>query len=183
RVAAGGAQSLYGVLPDVTCLGKVMGGGFPCAAFGGRRDIMEQLAPSGSIYQAGTLSGNPVAVAAGLTALDLIVQTDPYRELSKRASALLDALTGSLTESGIPHAINRVESLFSIFFTDRGSVRNYADARAADHARYGRFFHAMLDSGVYLPPSGFEGWFLSTAHGDAEIDRTIDAVRRALTRM
>ena len=183
RVAAGGAQSLYGVTPDLTCLGKVMGGGFPCAAFGGRRDLMEQLAPAGSIYQAGTLSGNPVAVAAGLAALDLIVVSDPYRELSKRADAVIEGLIRSLEEAGIPHVINRAESLFSVFFTERGPVRNYADAQASDHTRYGTFFHAMLEGGVYLPPSGYEGWFLSTAHGEAEIDRTLQAVQRALQTM
>ncbi len=179
RVARGGAQSLYGVAPDLTCLGKVMGGGFPCAAFGGRKDVMEQLAPTGPIYQAGTLSGNPVAVAAGLATLELI-NLDPYPRLEKRAGGLVEALQDALDKGGIPHTINRVESLFSVFFTD-GPVRNYADARAADHERYSAFFHAMLKGGIYLPPSGFEGWFLSTEHLDAEVEKTVEAAKNALS--
>jgi glutamate-1-semialdehyde 2,1-aminomutase len=179
RVGRGGAQSLYGVTPDLTCLGKVMGGGFPCAAFGGRKDVMEELAPAGPVYQAGTLSGNPVAVAAGLATLELIEALDPYSTLAKRAGELVDACSEALDEAGVAHTLNRVESLFSLFFSD-GPVRNYADARRADHGRYATFFHSMMGGGVYLPPSGFEGWFLSTEHGDAELEKTVEAVRGAL---
>jgi glutamate-1-semialdehyde 2,1-aminomutase len=179
RVGRGGAQSLYGVTPDLTCLGKVMGGGFPCAAFGGRKDVMDQLAPAGPVYQAGTLSGNPVAVAAGLATLELIETLDPYSTLAKRAQELVDACSEALDEAGVAHTLNRVESLFSLFFSD-GPVRNYADARSAHHNRFARLFHAMLERGVYLPPSGFEGWFLSTEHGDAELEKTVEAVRGAL---
>ena len=179
RVGVGGAQSLYGVRPDLTCLGKIMGGGFPCAAFGGRKDVMVQLAPVGPVYQAGTLSGNPVAVAAGLATLELIDALDPYPTLVKLAEELGDALSEAFDEAGVAHTMNRVESLFSLFFAD-GPVRNYTDARSADHGRYATFFHAMMQGGVYLPPSGFEGWFLSTAHGDEELEKTVQAVRGAL---
>jgi glutamate-1-semialdehyde 2,1-aminomutase len=179
RLARGGAQELFGVRPDLTCLGKVMGGGFPCAAVGGRAEVMDQLAPTGPVYQAGTLSGNPVAVAAGLATLALVKEAPPYRELAGRAEALVSGLAGVFEEAGVPHAINRVESLFSVFFT-AGPVRDYREARAADHRWYARFFHAMLEEGVYLPPSDYEAWFLSTAHGDREVERTVEAARRAV---
>jgi glutamate-1-semialdehyde 2,1-aminomutase len=182
RLAPGGAQGLLGITPDLTCLGKVMGGGFPCAAFGGRRDLMEHLAPLGPVYQAGTLSGNPVAVAAGLAALDLIGRLDPYAELAKSAERLADGLTEALETANVPHIINRAQSLFSVFVRSE-SVTNYQGAKAADHDRYARFFHAMLDAGVYLPPSGYEAWFLSTAHGSDEIDRTLDAAAKAARRL
>jgi glutamate-1-semialdehyde 2,1-aminomutase len=178
RLAAGGAQALYGVTPDLTCLGKVMGGGFPCAAFGGRRDLMEHLAPVGPVYQAGTLSGNPVAVAAGLAALDLIESLDPYPSLAKQSERLSAGLAEAFEGAGIPVTINRVESLFSVFFTD-GPVNDFQEAKGANHELYADFFHAMLDEGIYLPPSGYEGWFLTTEHGDAEIDQTIHAAMKA----
>jgi glutamate-1-semialdehyde 2,1-aminomutase len=174
RVAAGGAQARFGITPDLTVLGKVMGGGFPCAAFGGRRDVMDRLAPEGPVYQAGTLSGNPVAVAAGLAALRLVERTDPYAALERGAERLTAGLADAFEAAGVPYRINRAASLFSVFFTDR-PVLDLASARAADHEQYGRFFHGMLDRGVYLPPSGFEAWFLSTAHGDAELDRILEA--------
>jgi len=174
RIAYGGAGSLFGVTPDLTTLGKIIGGGFPCAAFGGRRDVMEQLAPVGPVYQAGTLSGNPVAVAAGIAALDLAAEERPYEELARRSSALADGLTERLHTAGIPVAVNRVSSMFSVFFTDR-PVRNFADAKASDHDRYARFFHHMLDRGVYLPPSGYELWSVSTAHDAATTELTLDA--------
>jgi glutamate-1-semialdehyde 2,1-aminomutase len=178
RLAPGGAQELFGVTPDLTCLGKVMGGGFPCAAFGGRADVMERLAPSGDVYQAGTLSGNPVAVAAGLAALDLIESEDPYPSLQSCATTLIEGLETALTEAGLPHVIPRTGSMFSVFF-GVDAVRDYSEAKAADHAGYARFFHAMLDEGVYLPPSGYEGWFLSAAHGDDDVGRTLEAASKA----
>jgi glutamate-1-semialdehyde 2,1-aminomutase len=180
RLARGGAQEIYGVSPDLTVLGKIMGGGFPCAAYGGRAEIMEWVAPLGPVYQAGTLSGNPVAVAAGLAALELIDRHDPYEELSETADALSSGLSKTFAEAGVPHTINRVESLFSLFFGERG-VRDYESAGRADHEAYARFFHGMLERGIYLPPSGYEAWFLSVAHGTAEVDRTLEAARGAAT--
>ena len=178
RIGAGGAQALFGIRPDLTCLGKVMGGGFPCAAVGGSREVMERLAPVGPVYQAGTLSGNPVAVAAGLAALGLVADLDPYALQRERAEWLTEGLAKAFTSGGVPATINRVESLFSVFFAE-GPVRNFEEAKAADHQRYARFFNGMLAEGVYLPPSGYEGWFLSTAHGEEEITRTIEAAEAA----
>lgn len=174
RIAYGGAQSVYGIDPDLTALGKVMGGGLPCAAFGGKRGLMEQLAPTGPVYQAGTLSGNPVAVAAGVAALELARERDPYPGLARTAEQLTGGLADVLGASGIPVTINRAGSLFSVFFTD-GPVRNYAEARGADHERYARLFHHMLERGVYLPPSGYELWTLSTTHGPEQIAVTLEA--------
>jgi len=181
RLGRGGAQERFGVKPDLTTLGKVIGGGFPLAAFGGRADVMDHLAPAGPVYQAGTLSGNPVAVAAGLATLDLIESLDPYPGLEGVAKALASELDGILAERGVPAVINREGSLFSVFFGGK-PVTDYDSARAADHATYARFFHAMLERGVYLPPSGYEGWFLGTAHGDAETDGVVEAARDATWR-
>jgi glutamate-1-semialdehyde 2,1-aminomutase len=177
RIARGGAQEHFGVTPDLTVLGKVMGGGFPCAAFGGRRDLMEQLAPAGPVYQAGTLSGNPVAVAAGLAALELIDHEDPYAALEATAEDLRAGLALAFETNGIHATINRAESLLSVFFTE-GPVRNFEDAKAADHERFARFFHHMLGEGVYLPPSGYELWTLCTAFGEAETEMVLGAVSR-----
>ena len=173
RIAHGGAQSVFGIDPDLTALGKVMGGGFPCAAFGGKRELMQQLAPVGPVYQAGTLSGNPVAVAAGLAALDLAKERDPYPGLTRTAEELTAGLLDAFGRQGIAVTINRAGSLFSVFFTE-GPVRDYAGARAADHERYARFFHHMLGRGVYLPPSGYELWTLSTTHGPDEVAKTTE---------
>jgi glutamate-1-semialdehyde 2,1-aminomutase len=174
RIAFGGAQSEYAVVPDLTVLGKVMGGGFPCAAFGGRRDVMQHLAPAGPVYQAGTLSGNPVAVAAGIVALELAKQLDPYAGLTETASALADGLAQRLAAGGSAVTANRAGSLFSVFFSGR-PVRDFADARAADHDRYARFFHHMLDHGVWLPPSGYELWTIGTDHGQDEVELVLRA--------
>jgi glutamate-1-semialdehyde 2,1-aminomutase len=174
RVAFGGAQSLYGVTPDLTTLGKIIGGGFPCAAFGGRHDVMEQLSPTGPVYQAGTLSGNPVAVAAGIAALDLASRDDPYASLEGQAELLTTGLADAFSAGGIPATVNRARSMFSVFFT-AGPIRGFAEAAGADHGRYARFFHHMLDRGIYLPPSGYELWSLSTAHTDETTRRTLDA--------
>jgi glutamate-1-semialdehyde 2,1-aminomutase len=174
RIAFGGAQSVYGVMPDLTILGKVMGGGFPCAAFGGRRDVMERLAPVGPVYQAGTLSGNPVAVAAGIAALDLAKELDPYPALAETATALADGLSERLSENGTAATVNRAGSLLSVFFS-AGPVRDFAGAKAADDERYARFFHHMLGRGVWLPPSGYELWTLGSEHGVGEVEKVLDA--------
>ncbi len=174
RVAYGGAQSVYGVTPDLTTFGKVMGGGFPCAAFGGRADLMAHLAPDGPVYQAGTLSGNPVAVAAGIAALELARTTDPYPALTSTAANMVDGLADVFAVARIPVTINRAGSLFSVFFTER-PVTDFAGAKAADHERYARFFHHLLDAGIALPPSGYEMWTLGTAHGDDEVAQVLDA--------
>jgi glutamate-1-semialdehyde 2,1-aminomutase len=180
RLGRGGAQERFGIAPDLTVLGKVMGGGFPCAAVGGRAEVMERLAPKGPVYQAGTLSGNPVAVAAGLAALRLIEDRDPYPGLEETAAAVSDGLSKALADAGVPHAVNREGSLFSVFFAE-GPVTDFEGARAANHESYARFFRDMLARGVSLPPSGYEAWFVSTAHGEAEVERTVDAARAALT--
>ncbi|HEX6400908.1 MAG TPA: glutamate-1-semialdehyde 2,1-aminomutase [Actinomycetota bacterium] len=177
RIARGGAQERYAVAPDLTVLGKVMGGGFPCAAFGGRRDLMSQLAPAGPVYQAGTLSGNPVAVAAGLATLDLIDREAPYPQLESIAEDLQAGLAFALDANQIEATINRAGSMLSVFFSP-GPVRNFEDAKAADHDRFARFFHHMLDEGVYLPPSGYELWTLGTAFGDTEREAVLGAVGR-----
>jgi glutamate-1-semialdehyde 2,1-aminomutase len=178
RLSRGGAQERFGITPDLSVLGKVMGGGFPCAAFGGRAEVMDAVAPTGPVYQAGTLSGNPVAVAAGLATLDLIDREDPYPQLEKRAGTLAEGIAEALGDAGVPHRVNRAGPLLSVFFGE-GPVTDLASARAADHGAFARFFHAMLDRGVYLPPSGYEAWFPGTAHDDEVIDRTLDAVRGA----
>lgn len=158
----------------------IVGGGLPLGAYGGRRDIMERLAPLGPTYQAGTLSGNPVATAAGLATLAVLAETDPYADLDRRAAALADGLAAAAEAAGVPARVSRVGSMLTEFFTD-GAVTDYASAKRADAARYGRYFRAMLDRGIYLAPSQFEAAFVSTAHTDADIERTIAAAREALT--
>jgi len=176
RVARGGVSERSGVVPDLVALGKVVGGGFPLAAFGGRAELMRLLAPAGPVYQAGTLSGNPVAVAAGLAQLRLL-DAAAYAGLEQRADRLVDGLARAFAGAGVPARIQRAASLFSVFFAGR-PVRDYAGARAADHGRYARFFNGMLESGVYLPPSGYEALFVSLAHTDDDIDRTVDIAGR-----
>jgi glutamate-1-semialdehyde 2,1-aminomutase len=179
RVAAGGAQQLYGIAPDLTTLGKVIGGGMPVGAFGGRRAIMERIAPLGPVYQAGTLSGNPVAMAAGLTTLRLLSRPGFHAELAAKTDRLVAGLKDAAREAGVPLATNHVPGMFGFFFTSAPRVTSYAEATGCDVERFKRFFHAMLKEGVYLAPSAFEAGFVSIAHGDAEIDFTIAAARRA----
>ncbi|TMA48497.1 MAG: glutamate-1-semialdehyde-2,1-aminomutase [Deltaproteobacteria bacterium] len=180
RVGWGGAQGRYGVTPDLTCLGKVIGGGLPLAAFGGRRDLMEQLAPRGAVYQAGTLSGNPLAVAAGLATLNTLRQTPgAYDRLEQLGARAEEVLGQALAATRPPACVNRVGSMLTLFFgVER--VRDYGDVRRADTAAFARFFHGMLAEGVYLPPSQFEAMFLSLAHTEADIDRLGRAARTVL---
>lgn len=179
RISPGGAQEFYGVMPDLTCLGKVIGGGLPVGAFGGPKAIMECLAPVGGVYQAGTLSGNPLAVSAGLTTLKLLQRESPYPELERKAGTLADGLETILVEKQIPHTINRVGSMLSVFFHP-GPVTCYEEALLADREAFIRFFGRMLDQGIYLAPSPFEAWFVGAAHTDADIDRTLQAARQSL---
>ncbi len=181
RVALGGAQARFGVAPDLTTFGKVIGGGLPVGAYGGRRALLERMAPVGPIYQAGTLSGNPLATAAGLAVLDLAAQPGVYERLEAGTKRLADGLAGIAREAGVPFSASSLGGVFGFFFHP-GPVRNYADAQKADTAAFRSFFHAMLEQGIYLAPSAFEAGFLTTAHGDAEIEKTLDAARRALTR-
>ncbi len=178
RVALGGAQALYGVTPDLTTFGKIIGGGMPVGAYGGRRDIMENVAPAGPIYQAGTLSGNPVAMAAGLAMLDLIQTPDFHEELDRRTRLLTDTLQAAADEAGVPMTINRVCGMFGLFFTAQ-KVETYAQATACNVAMFNRFFHGMLKRGVYLAPSAFEAGFVSIAHTEQVIADTLEAARGA----
>jgi glutamate-1-semialdehyde 2,1-aminomutase len=179
RVHAGGAQALYGVKPDLTILGKILGGGFPIGAFGGRRDIMEMLAPCGPVYQAGTLSGNPVACAAGLTTLRLLEREAPYEMLEERAASLADGLREAAKRAGVPVQVNRVGSMLTIFFSDKPVV-NYQTAALSDTRAYARFFHRMLERGVYLPPSQFEAVFVSAAHTPDDMLSVYEMAKAAL---
>jgi glutamate-1-semialdehyde 2,1-aminomutase len=180
RVAYGGAQELYGVKPDLTCLGKIIGGGLPVGAFGGRADVMELIAPLGPVYQAGTLSGNPLAVTAGLAILKLLKESPPYAELERRSANLERGLRDAATEAGIASTLNRVGSMLTAFFGE-GPVTDWPSAKRSDTDRYGRYFRAMLEEGVYLAPSQFECAFVSMAHTDELIERTIDAARTAMS--
>jgi glutamate-1-semialdehyde 2,1-aminomutase len=178
RVARGGAQELYGIRPDLTTLGKIIGGGMPVGAFGGRREIMERLAPLGPVYQAGTLSGNPVAMAAGLATLAGLSAPGFHARLAERTGQLCEGLEAAARTAGVPFTTNRVCGMFGMFFTGQGPVTTYAQATACDVERFKRFFHGMLAEGVYLAPSAFEAGFVSGAHGDAEIEATLAAARK-----
>ena len=179
RVALGGAQAHYGVTPDLTTFGKIIGGGMPVGAYGGRRDLMQQIAPAGPIYQAGTLSGNPVAMAAGLAMLELVQAPGFHDELARRTRLLCDGLQAWADGAGVPFSTNRVGAMFGLFFTSEKNVENYAQATACDTGAFNRFFHAMLERGVFLAPSAFEAGFLSSAHDEDVIGATLDAAREA----
>jgi glutamate-1-semialdehyde 2,1-aminomutase len=174
RVAYGGAQQLYGVVPDLTCFGKIIGGGLPVGAYGGRRDLMSQVAPSGPVYQAGTLSGNPLAMAAGIATLKQIGKPGFYEKLDGMAQRLSDGLTAAAAKAGIPVTATRVGSMMGLFFT-KGPVRNYADAKRSDLDRFAAYYRGMLSRGIFLAPSQFEAAFVSAAHDQAAIDETIAA--------
>lgn len=175
RVARGGAQQLYGVTPDLTTLGKIVGGGMPAAAFGGRAKIMACIAPDGPVYQAGTLSGNPLAMAAGLATLEQLECDGFYDTLAMRTRSLIDGLRSAADDAGIPLAVEALGGMFGFVFTDDAPVRSYEQVAAADIDRFRRFFHGMLERDVYLAPSAFEAGFVSAAHGEQEIARTLDA--------
>ena len=179
RVALGGAEEHYRVSPDITTFGKVIGGGLPVGAFGATKDIMSKLAPEGPIYQAGTLSGNPLAVAAGIATLKELREDPPYARLEQLGQRLIDGLRAAAAASGLPHHLARVGSMWTLFFNDQ-PVTDYDSARRSDTARFARFFWAMLGRGVYLPCSQFEAAFLSAAHTEEHIDQTIAAAREAL---
>lgn len=182
RVGLGGAQALYGIKPDLTALGKVIGGGMPVAAFGGSAKLMANMAPLGAVYQAGTLSGNPVAVAAGMTTLKLIQQPGFYEQLSATAARLASGLTAAAQEAGIAFCADSVGGMFGLYFSAT-PPNNYAEMMAGDRARFNVFFHAMLDEGVYFAPAAFEAGFVSAQHSDAVIDETIAAARRVFAKL
>jgi glutamate-1-semialdehyde 2,1-aminomutase len=179
RLCYGGAQTIYGVTPDLTTLGKIVGGGLPLAAYGGRRDLMRRLAPLGPVYQAGTLSGNPVAVRAGLVTLEKLSAPGFYEALDRKAATLADGLTRAIADAGVAAQVVRAGSLLTIFFAD-GAMCNYDDVKRCDTARFGAFFRAMLERGILLPPSQFEALFVSAAHSDKDVARTVAAAKEAL---
>jgi glutamate-1-semialdehyde 2,1-aminomutase len=183
RVAKGGAQALFDIEPDLTTLGKIVGGGMPVAVFGGRADIMASIAPDGPVYQAGTLSGNPVAMAAGLATLQQIDQPGFYAALSERTQQLVEGVAAAASDAKVPLATEHAGGMFGFVFTADGPVRRFSQVAAADVGRFKKFFHGMLDAGVYLAPSAFEAGFVSAAHGDAEIEQTIDAARKVLRKL
>ena len=174
RVGLTGAQGLYGIKPDLTTLGKVIGGGMPVGAFGGREEIMNHIAPTGPVYQAGTLSGNPVAMAAGLKNLEIISRSGFYDELGDKTKVLVDGILAAAAGNNIAMQANRVGAMFGLFFTDQDRVSRFTDVSRCDVERFKLFFHGMLQQGVYLAPSAFEAGFVSSAHSDAQIQRTID---------
>ena len=179
RIARGGAQGLFGIHPDLTSLGKIIGGGLPVAAYGGRAEIMELIAPLGPVYQAGTLSGNPLAMRAGLAMLAKLEASGFYEELNANTDRLAEGLRGALKDASVPGQVNVAGSLLTVFFTS-SPVRDYSDAKKSDTARFAVFFNEMLKRGILLPPSQFEALFVSSAHTEADIDRTIDAARESL---
>jgi len=179
RVALGGAQALYDVKPDLTTLGKIIGGGMPVGAFGGKHEIMEKISPLGPVYQAGTLSGNPIAMTAGLKTLELISETDFYSSLTAKTEALISGLKIRAAAAGVSVATNQVGGMFGLFFSDADNVSDFAQSMACNQEQFRRFFHAMLDRGVYLAPSAFEAGFVSAAHSDEDLQRTLDAAEES----
>jgi len=179
RVARGGAAERLGVRPDLVTLGKVIGGGLPVGAYGGRRDLMQQVSPAGPVYQAGTLSGNPLAMAAGTATLDILAEADTYDRLEKTSADLASGLADVAQAAGVPVQVQRVGSMLSVFFAE-APVVDYASAKRSDTGRFGRFHGGMLARGVYLPPSQFEAWFVSLAHGEEELERTFKAAHETL---
>jgi glutamate-1-semialdehyde 2,1-aminomutase len=183
RVAKGGAQAMFGIEPDLTTLGKIVGGGMPAAAFGGKADIMASIAPDGPVYQAGTLSGNPVAMAAGLATLELVDEPGFYEALAERTEQLANGLAAVAEDADVALAVECAGGMFGFVFTEDGPVRSFAQIAKADTNRFKKFFHGMLDEGVYLAPSAFEAAFVSAAHGDDEISKTLEAARKVLAKL
>lgn len=182
RVAFGGAQELYGIKADLTCLGKIIGGGLPVGAYGGREEIMEKVAPLGGVYQAGTLSGNPIAMAAGIATLGILKARKAYQELEKKTAYLAEKIHECAEEREIPASINRATGMLTLFFAE-GPVRDYYTAKMSDTKRFAQFFIEMMEQGVYLPPSQFEAWFISLAHTQKDLDRTIEACDMAFKKI
>jgi glutamate-1-semialdehyde 2,1-aminomutase len=182
RLAKGGAQERFGITPDLSCFGKVIGGGLPVGAFGGREEIMDYLAPVGPVYQAGTLSGNPVAMAAGIAALEELSSSDAYNHLERLGAELEKGLRDAAKNAGVPVQFNRCGSMFCGYFTDQ-PVHNLADAMKSDRERFKKYFHGMVDGGIYLAPSQFEAGFMSTAHTEADIEKTLKAAAKVLARL
>ena len=180
RTALGGAQSVYNVEPDLTTLGKVIGGGLPVGAFGGRSDIMDYIAPTGPVYQAGTLSGNPLAMAAGLAMLENVSKVDFYKNLTETTNKLIEGLKAAAAEANIPMTFNQVGAMFGFFFTEEKTISTYEQVMNTDQDRFKQFYHGMLAQGVYLAPSAFEAGFVSSAHSDTEIEATIEAAKVVL---
>jgi len=180
RLGLSGAQGYYGVQPDLTTLGKVIGGGMPVGAFGGRREIMEQISPLGPVYQAGTLSGNPIAMAAGIAAMKQLQKADFYAPLFARTNDLVAGLKSAAKETGVPFTTNHVGTMFGFFFTEEDQITNYQQVMACDIKRFNKFFHGMLQQGVYLAPASYEAGFMSAAHTDEDIDNTITAARTVM---
>lgn len=174
RISEGGAQEAFQIKPDLTCLGKIIGGGLPVGAYGGKREIMELISPSGPVYQAGTLSGNPLAMTAGLETIRILKQEKPYKMLEEKTEKLSEEISNVLREKGIPHRINRIASIFTVFFTEE-EVNDLSSAKKSSLHLFSKFFHGLLKRGVYLPPSQFEAIFLSTAHTDEDLERIIRA--------
>jgi len=179
RIAAGGAQEHFGVRAHLTCLGKIVGGGLPIGAYGGRADIMDHIAPAGSVYQAGTLSGNPLAVTAGLKTLEILERDRPYKKLQERTEKLCRSLETNSREVGVPLQVQRCGSMFTAFFNNQ-PVSDFEGAKSCDTRRFGVFFNQMLERGIYLAPSQFEAGFVSAAHSEVDIERTIEAAASAL---
>ena len=183
RVSLGGAQGFYNIKPDLTTLGKVIGGGMPVGAFGGKREIMEQIAPLGPIYQAGTLSGNPVAMAAGLTTLNIISQDGFYEDLTKQTEKLAKGLEGRAAKANIPLTTNQAGAMFGFFFTEDKNITTFEQVSACDAERFQKFYHGMLEEGIYLAPSAYETGFVSSAHSDNDIEKTLDAAEKVFSNL
>jgi len=182
RAAYGGAQEIYKIKADMTCLGKVIGGGLPVGAYGGKKTVMDKVSPLGAVYQAGTLSGNPLAMTAGITTLELLKAKKNYQDLDKKTLYLTDKISECAEERGIPFSINRTTGMFTLFFTE-GPVKDYRTAKMSDTKRFAQFFIEMMNQGIYLPPSQYEAWFISLAHTQRDLDKTIEACEAALKKI